>query len=227
MRSKFYLLSFYLDEAERQGMSVRLWDFIFYATFGLVFTIFFFYGYGDHRDLHSFPTRRSSDLPARQRPGLRRAGHSRSPAAPPGRLGEQVAAAVEHAWVLVRAAWLLAAERASPDFRRARRRHHRPRPGPWLVGAPPGGQCRARHRGGLRRAGPGRGQRPDRVSPDPDRRDPDGAGGPDWQRPLALLHHRDGADRQRHPPWDRRRQPDPLARPRRLRGRGPKPPCRW
>src|SRR5688572_31656592 len=23
----------------------------------------FFYGYGDHRDLHSFPTRRSSDLP--------------------------------------------------------------------------------------------------------------------------------------------------------------------
>src|SRR6267143_4076927 len=24
---------------------------------------FFFYRYGDHRDLHSFPTRRSSDLP--------------------------------------------------------------------------------------------------------------------------------------------------------------------
>src|SRR5205814_6662368 len=24
--------------------------------------LFFFYGYGDHRDLHSFPTRRSSDL---------------------------------------------------------------------------------------------------------------------------------------------------------------------
>src|SRR5947209_13096731 len=24
--------------------------------------IFFFYSYGDHRDLHSFPTRRSSDL---------------------------------------------------------------------------------------------------------------------------------------------------------------------
>src|SRR5437868_12728045 len=24
---------------------------------------FFFYWYGDHRDLHSFPTRRSSDLP--------------------------------------------------------------------------------------------------------------------------------------------------------------------
>src|SRR5438874_1626526 len=26
--------------------------------------IFFFYCYGDHHDLHSFPTRRSSDLPA-------------------------------------------------------------------------------------------------------------------------------------------------------------------
>src|SRR5438105_13884364 len=25
--------------------------------------LFFFYGSGDHRDLHSFPTRRSSDLP--------------------------------------------------------------------------------------------------------------------------------------------------------------------
>src|SRR5690349_22073279 len=25
-------------------------------------SIFFFYSYGDHRDLHSFPTRRSSDL---------------------------------------------------------------------------------------------------------------------------------------------------------------------
>src|SRR5579864_9722674 len=27
---------------------------------------FFFYCYGDHRDLHSFPTRRSSDLQARR-----------------------------------------------------------------------------------------------------------------------------------------------------------------
>ncbi len=40
LRRKFYLLSFDLDEAERQGMSVRLWDFIFYATFGLVVTSF-------------------------------------------------------------------------------------------------------------------------------------------------------------------------------------------
>src|SRR5437762_6511413 len=28
--------------------------------------MFFFYGYGAHRDLHSFPTRRSSDLDARE-----------------------------------------------------------------------------------------------------------------------------------------------------------------
>src|SRR3712207_8433756 len=30
---------------------------------------FFFKGYGDHRDLHSFPTRRSSDLSSDQRIG--------------------------------------------------------------------------------------------------------------------------------------------------------------
>jgi len=40
LRRKFYLISFDLDEAERQGMSVRLWDFLFYATFGLVVTSF-------------------------------------------------------------------------------------------------------------------------------------------------------------------------------------------
>src|SRR5437870_9932759 len=28
----------------------------------MLFSLFFFYCYGDHRDLHSFPTRRSSDL---------------------------------------------------------------------------------------------------------------------------------------------------------------------
>src|SRR5262245_64725723 len=28
-----------------------------------ILTHFFHYGYADHRDLHSFPTRRSSDLP--------------------------------------------------------------------------------------------------------------------------------------------------------------------
>src|SRR5438132_9194649 len=30
-----------------------------------MFSSFFFYCYGDHRDLHSFPTRRSSDLEPR------------------------------------------------------------------------------------------------------------------------------------------------------------------
>jgi len=40
LRRKFHLLSFDTEEAERQGMSVRLWDFLFYATFGLVVTSF-------------------------------------------------------------------------------------------------------------------------------------------------------------------------------------------
>lgn len=40
LRRKFHLVSFDTDEAERQGMSVRLWDFLFYATFGLVVTSF-------------------------------------------------------------------------------------------------------------------------------------------------------------------------------------------
>jgi zinc/manganese transport system permease protein len=40
LRKKFHLISFELDEAERQGMNVRWWDFLFYATFGLVVTTF-------------------------------------------------------------------------------------------------------------------------------------------------------------------------------------------
>src|SRR5207248_9381826 len=46
--------------------------FVFLSTmFTLNFlSFFFFYCYGDHRDLHSFPTRRSSDL---QRSGASRA----------------------------------------------------------------------------------------------------------------------------------------------------------
>ena len=32
LRRRFHLVSFDLDEAERQGVSVRLWDFLFYAT---------------------------------------------------------------------------------------------------------------------------------------------------------------------------------------------------
>ena len=40
LREKFHLISFEPDEAERRGLSVRLWDFLFYATFGLVVTSF-------------------------------------------------------------------------------------------------------------------------------------------------------------------------------------------
>lgn len=40
LRRKFHLVSFDTEEAERRGMSVRLWDFLFYATFGLVVTSF-------------------------------------------------------------------------------------------------------------------------------------------------------------------------------------------
>jgi zinc/manganese transport system permease protein len=40
LRRKFHLVSFDELEAERLGMSVRLWDFLFYATFGLVVTSF-------------------------------------------------------------------------------------------------------------------------------------------------------------------------------------------
>src|SRR5437016_8113857 len=39
---------------------------------------FFFYCYGDHRDLHSFPTRRSSDLARHERAGARRGAQRRS-----------------------------------------------------------------------------------------------------------------------------------------------------
>ena len=40
LRHKFHLISFDPDEAERQGLNVRLWDFLFYASFGLVVTSF-------------------------------------------------------------------------------------------------------------------------------------------------------------------------------------------
>src|SRR5216683_369935 len=36
--------------------------------------MFFFYGYGDHRDLHSFPTRRSSDPSAAGAGAIDRSG---------------------------------------------------------------------------------------------------------------------------------------------------------
>jgi zinc/manganese transport system permease protein len=37
-RRKFLLISLNREEAERQGLSVRLWDFLFYASFGFVVT---------------------------------------------------------------------------------------------------------------------------------------------------------------------------------------------
>lgn len=40
LRRNFHLVSFDEEEAERRGVSVRLWDFLFYATFGLVVTSF-------------------------------------------------------------------------------------------------------------------------------------------------------------------------------------------
>ncbi|MEO8276162.1 MAG: metal ABC transporter permease [Thermoanaerobaculia bacterium] len=40
LRRRFHLVSFDAEAAEKMGMSVRLWDFLFYATFGLVVTSF-------------------------------------------------------------------------------------------------------------------------------------------------------------------------------------------
>ena len=40
LRPRFHLISFDPEGAERQGLSLRLWDFLFYATFGLVVTSF-------------------------------------------------------------------------------------------------------------------------------------------------------------------------------------------
>src|SRR5438045_7935806 len=43
----------------------------------LIFSSFFFYSSGAHRDLHSFPTRRSSDLRLRRPVAVQRDGHDR------------------------------------------------------------------------------------------------------------------------------------------------------
>ncbi|HSP69292.1 MAG TPA: metal ABC transporter permease [Bryobacteraceae bacterium] len=37
-RKKFLMISMHPEEAEKQGVSVRLWDFLFYASFGFVVT---------------------------------------------------------------------------------------------------------------------------------------------------------------------------------------------
>jgi zinc/manganese transport system permease protein len=38
LRKKFLLISMHPEEAERQGLSIRWWDFLFYASFGVVVT---------------------------------------------------------------------------------------------------------------------------------------------------------------------------------------------
>jgi zinc/manganese transport system permease protein len=40
LRKRFLLVSFDRDRAYRQGLRVRWWDFLFYATFGLIVTSF-------------------------------------------------------------------------------------------------------------------------------------------------------------------------------------------
>jgi zinc/manganese transport system permease protein len=40
LRKNFLLVSFQRDEAERRGLRVAWWDFLFYATFGVVVTVF-------------------------------------------------------------------------------------------------------------------------------------------------------------------------------------------
>lgn len=40
LRKNFMLVSFNRDQAYERGLKVRLWDFLFYATFGVVVTIF-------------------------------------------------------------------------------------------------------------------------------------------------------------------------------------------
>ena len=38
LRKKFLMISMHPQEAEKQGMSIRLWDFLFYSSFGFVVT---------------------------------------------------------------------------------------------------------------------------------------------------------------------------------------------
>ena len=40
LRKSFLLVSFHRDQAWKDGLRVRWWDFLFYALFGLVVTIF-------------------------------------------------------------------------------------------------------------------------------------------------------------------------------------------
>src|SRR5205809_7841877 len=53
-----------------------------YRVYLLSLIFFFFQCYAAHRDLHSFPTRRSSDLPAGEPGGAPAAGQRRGPGNP-------------------------------------------------------------------------------------------------------------------------------------------------
>src|SRR5438034_4229454 len=55
------------------------------------FQLFFFYCSGDHRDLHSFPTRRSSDLAQSQCEGRRRPRRAARRRAQTARAGDAIA----------------------------------------------------------------------------------------------------------------------------------------
>src|SRR5688572_31285850 len=55
-------------------MFATLFSNLFYVFCFLFRVAFFFYCYGDQQDLLSFPTRRSSDLPRRDRPAGREVG---------------------------------------------------------------------------------------------------------------------------------------------------------
>src|SRR5699024_12419396 len=57
-----YLTNVVLHSSSFRIISLRYIFFIFNVIY-LLFSLFFFYSSGYHRDLHSFPTRRSSDLP--------------------------------------------------------------------------------------------------------------------------------------------------------------------
>src|SRR5699024_12694890 len=50
------------------SLFLLIFDLLSFSRFFSLSFLFFFYCYGDHRDLHSFPTRRSSDLGAEYRP---------------------------------------------------------------------------------------------------------------------------------------------------------------
>src|SRR5207244_10800135 len=61
----FFRVSLALRYSTHVSYLLTIFSFCVLLSLSLIFFFFFFfYSYGDHRDLHSFPTRRSSDLGA-------------------------------------------------------------------------------------------------------------------------------------------------------------------